>query len=101
MATLWIIEYERMARDADGHIIPVGMEPAVAVQAVATSGTSAQSAALNERTRFVALITDAASNFLFGDDPTADAGDPLLPASTEIYRGVGRTGLKIAAKTVA
>ena len=70
MADLKITEYRDLARDAQGNVIPVGMEPAIAIQTIAIATNSAASATLNELTRFVALQGDAAGYLLFSYPPT-------------------------------
>lgn len=94
MASLYISEYVRAA-DPPGANMPVGLEPAVALQKV-TYTTAAASAAFNSGTRFVRVIADADVWLLFGASPTATVAHMFLPADTEKYVGV-EPGQKVSA----
>ena len=87
MASLYITEYDRLARDQDGNTLQVGQEPARATQKV-TYTTSAQSSALNPLTTFVRLKADADFHMVVGANPTATANDPQYEANVEYYIGV-------------
>ena len=50
MATLYISEYARQARDISGNPVPVGQEPALAIQTVAITAGSVASAAFHATT---------------------------------------------------
>lgn len=96
MSTLYIQEYESIARNPGGLLVPVGLEPAMASQTVAMDlVTSAQSAAFNSATNFVRVVASADCRIVFGEDPTADADAMPLKADTPEYFGV-RKGLKLA-----
>ena len=98
MAKLYIEEYETLAATPlKGQVQAPGT--LLAIQQVTISGTSAQSAALNARTRFVVLTTDTTCWFHEAANPTAIAATHrLLPPNTP--RGFGVTaGNKIAAIT--
>jgi hypothetical protein len=91
MAALYITEYE-LAYNG------VPAEPALAHQKVTISGTSAQSAAFNERTKFVRISVDGITSVLFGVDPTAEATHQrLIVGETRDYYTVG--GYKVAGIT--
>lgn len=101
MATLFITEYERLARDANGNSVLAGEEPAVTTQTVSYT-TSTQSAALNKRTRFVFLQTDGTkAHIVFANNPTATSSSPPLPSTAGYFYGVNygevQGTLKIAA----
>ncbi|MCK5505545.1 MAG: hypothetical protein KAJ10_10305 [Thermodesulfovibrionia bacterium] len=101
MSILYITEYEKLAVDADGNIIPVGQEPAITTQAVSFT-TTTPSAAFNTRTRFVRLTSDGECHMLFGLAPTATTSHPQLLADTPEYFGVGLgNSLKVAAVNAA
>ncbi len=103
MADLKITEYRDLARDLQGNVVPVGLEPAIAIQTVAIDTASAASATLNELTRFVALQGDAACYLLFSYPPTAvtNSNGERLAANSEVYRGVIGKGLAITVKDTA
>lgn len=96
MATAYIREYADIAVTF-GKFVQAGAEPAIADQTVSTSGTSAQSAAFNTNTRFIAISTPAAQAVacLFGDNPTATVTNCRLPANSMIFFGV-KPGQKVA-----
>jgi hypothetical protein len=93
MAKLYVAEFKGPVNM--GGVLPAVGVPGIATQAV-TFTTSAQSAALNENTRLVRVIADAACHLAFGANPTADADDMLLPSNTFEYFFV-QPGSKIAA----
>ena len=93
MAKAIITEYAS-AYQQHGTALPLGQEPAVAVQAV-TYTTATQSAAFGSQTRLVRIIADADANVLFGANPTADADDTRLEANQAEYFGV-RAGQKVS-----
>ena len=91
MASLYVTEYERVYNG-----VPV--EPPLASQKVTTSGTSAQSAAFNERTSFIRISVDGITSVLVGVNPTATTSTQRLVAGeTRDYHVSG--GLKIAGIT--
>lgn len=101
MSTLFIQEYEQIARNPGGLLVPVGLEPAMASQTVAMDAiTSAQSAPFNSATNFVRVIASADCRLVFGDNPTAGADSMPLKADTAEYFGV-RKGMRLAALEVA
>lgn len=97
MATAYIREYADLATTFSKYL-QAGAEPGIADQAVSTSGTSAQSAAFNANTRFIAISTPAAQAVCcaFGADPTAATATSLrLPANSIVFFGV-KPGQKVA-----
>jgi len=98
MAKLWITEFGEMAnqtRSEDiGGVPQVAKLPSVAAQVV-TFTTSAQSAALNPRTRFVRIISDANCHALAGANPTATTSNMRIVADAAEYFAV-EPGQKIA-----
>lgn len=98
MAVVDITQYTQLAADQSGKPIPVGMEPGIANIQVAIGGSSAQSAAMDNNTRFVRVHTDAACRIAFGANPTAAATSQRMAAGQTEYFGV-RGGEKIAVIT--
>ena len=94
MATLYIEEYDALPRDANGNDLPI-LPVAVTNQKVTIAGTSAQSSAVNSKTKWVRLKTDTACQFAIGSNPTASGTSMFLPAGSVEDREV-RTGDKIA-----
>lgn len=97
MATAYIREYADIAVTY-GKYLQAGAEPAIADQAVTTSGTSAQSAAFNANTQLIAISTPAGQAVCcaFGVNPTAETASSLrLPANSIVFFGV-KPGHKVA-----
>lgn len=90
MATLWITELATIATVDT----PIAQLPPIAAQTV-TFTTSTQSAALNEATRYVRIISDANCNISVGINPTATASNMRMTADIPEYFGV-TPGHKIA-----
>lgn len=88
MGSLYISEYAELALAKNGQVIQAGVEPALATQKVTTSGTSAQSSALNAKTRFIRVHTDAIVSIAFGTNPTATANDARMTAGQTEYFAV-------------
>lgn len=94
-----VIEYQFLASDSLGNVIPTGREPAAVVQTpVAIGGVSTQSAAFGSNTRLVRLHTDAACRVAFGENPTATANSMRLAANSTEFFGV-IPGQKVAVIT--
>jgi hypothetical protein len=87
MAKVFISEYADLPLH-NGQIIPVGNEPAIAEQVVAIGGSSAQSAAFNDRTKWVRVHTDAICSLKFGANPTAGVDTPRMGANSTEFFGV-------------
>jgi len=97
MATLYITEYDRLAKEDYGPPVPTGMEPSLGDQTVAIGATSTTSAALNTKTRFVMIHTDTICHIAFATTPTATTSNRRLPADSTIFYGVENTStFKIA-----
>ena len=99
MAFIYITEYREQAKDTMGHLLPAGLEPAIANQRVAHTGTSAQSAALDAQTKFVMVHADSICSIKFGASPTAVVGEHRMGAGETRYYGVNIPSLKIAVIT--
>jgi hypothetical protein len=99
MATLYISEYDRQARDPRA-IVPTGQEPAIATQTITISGVSAQSAAFNAKTTFIRVHTDAICSLVFGASPTATTSGARMAANqTEFFGVVGGGKLAVITNT--
>lgn len=98
MAFIYVTEYRRQALDGVGRILPAGSEPSIAVQKIAITVGSVQSAAFNAQTGFVMINTDAPCSIAFGQNPTADATKTRLPLDGIAYFGVN-PGDKVAVIT--
>lgn len=100
MATLYISEYSDTYQDQNSHAFAMAVAPPIARQTIALIASSAQSAALNNRTRYVRLMSDALCGVEFGANPTADATSARMPAnSIEYLAVVPGTSIKVAAIT--
>lgn len=105
MATLYITEYGKLGQVALDGFGPSGptqaaLEPALANQAVAISGTSAASSAFNANTMLVRLYTDTACWVTFATSPTATNAKTPLAANAPEYFAVPLGGTyKVAAIT--
>lgn len=98
MATLYISEYASLLQAQNGSYIPVPQEPAIAVQTVAISGTSAQSAAFNAATKFIRVSPDGICSLKWGSNPTATTSDFRMVTNGAEYIGV-TAGHKVAVIT--
>lgn len=100
MATLQITEFESLGNvPGSGAVQVAPLDRVIANQAVTISGTSAQSAALNVRTRYVRIETDTRCAITAALSPTATATMTALDANAaEYFSCMG--GLKIAAITI-
>lgn len=89
MATATVTEYEKLAEDSRGHVMPVPMEPALASQSVTYTTSTAVSNAFNANTRYVYIQTnDTNAHVKFAATPTATANDRLLIAGDGAFFGV-------------
>ena len=88
MGTLNIREYEVLGggglRNDSRVEMQIAQEPAVTGQQVTTSGTSAQSAALNSKTKYVRLETNVDIYLEFGTNPTAASTSALKMYATDV-----------------
>lgn len=100
MATLQITEFESLGNvPGSGAAQVAPLDRVIATQNVTISGASAQSTALNARTRYVRLETDTRCAVTAAPSPTAVAGMTALDANAPEYFSC--TGLlKIAAITI-
>lgn len=97
MSTLYIAEYARLPEMTGGKP-QIAPEPAIVNQTVTVSGTSAQSAAFNSQTRYIAVTCDGIFSYLVGSNPTSTTGKFRIPADAILFMAV-QPGDKIAAIT--
>jgi hypothetical protein len=88
MTTLYITEYAQLMPSPVGGQGQMPMEPPLAEQTVAISGSSAQSNAFSAATRFIRLHTDSICSVEIGTNPTATASKGRMAANQTEYRGV-------------
>ena len=88
----------RLIRDSNGNVVQA-MAPG-ASQSVATSGSSAQSAAFGTDTTVVRLMASQDVYLAFGSNPTATSTGLHLPAGVPEYFAV-TAGEKVAALQVS
>jgi len=97
VATAYIREYASLAQAANAKA-QAPQEPGLTSQAVATSASSAQSAAFQDDTLLIAISTPAAQAVCveFGANPTAATATSLrLPSNNVFFFGV-KPGQKVA-----
>ena len=82
MATLYIKEYQSMKKEDQGYMSGPG--PLITQQKVTIAGTSAQSAALNGKTKFVIIESDIPCQYEIGANPTASATSRYLSANNRM-----------------
>lgn len=101
MATLWIKEHSK--KPQIGGNPDIWSEPADVEQAVAISGTSAQSAAFRAQTKFITITSDSVFCYLVASNPTATTSSFRVPAGEILTFAVipspGTAPYKIAAVT--
>lgn len=99
MATLWIKEHIKKPQMAGGP--DMWAEPTSVEQAVAISGTSAQSAAFGAQTKFISITSDSPFCYLVAANPTAATTNWRCKAGDTLTFGVepapGTAPYKIAA----
>lgn len=95
MALIDITEYSELAMTGAGFKVMAGQEPGLTNQQVAIGGSSAQSAAFGDTTRFVRIHADASCRVAVGSNPTASSASMRIGAGGTEYLGV-LPGLKLA-----
>lgn len=89
MARLYIREFQKMAQVQSSKIdIAAPLEPGVDQAVITLSGSSQQSAAFAEDTRFIAITADGIFSYKMGTNPTVTTDGMRVPASNIIYLGV-------------
>ena len=98
MAKLYFSEYSTIGAFASP--AQMAMEPSITKQTVDFTSGEAKSAALNARTRFVRVWSDADCCLAVGVDPTADTSSLPIAAKAPEYFGVA-PGDKISVVALA
>ena len=99
MASLLVTEYSNVGRGYSGYPLPFPQEPAVAIQAVTFTTTTA-SAAFNAATRIVRVVADANCHVIVAASPTATTSHTYMAAGEPMTFAVEPgSSLKIAAVT--
>jgi hypothetical protein len=88
MAFLYITEFDTLGRDNNNNAAMAAVVPPLAEQAIAITGTSAQSAAMQTGTKIVRLMSDVVCSVKFGTNPTATTGTMRLAADSAEYFAV-------------
>ena len=89
MSNMYIAEFAELGVDGNGNIMPVGSAPPITTQKVAFTATHGESAAFNNRTKFVRIYLDGAGYVKFGVGVTATTADDIpMAATTPEYFGV-------------
>lgn len=94
--TLYIAEFDGIADDGDGSD-PIIYPAPVANTSAAVGASSAQSAELDGRTRFVRLKATSDCFWKLGTNPTAASTDTFMGAGDVMDVQIDRQGLKFAA----
>jgi hypothetical protein len=100
MADIYITEYCRLGRDAQGQMVAAGWEPNNGEQVIVNPVASTQSTVLKANTSFVMVHASAAAHLAFGENPTAATTAHRLAAGETRFYGVqerGTAAMKIAA----
>ncbi len=89
-----IREYINQAKDGNGHVLPVGEEPALVATKITATGTSAQHT-FNEQTKFAQIRTENIINWAMvaNGNPTAVvAGTGRMAAEEREFIGIASGG---------
>ena len=96
-ADCFISEYSVMPTDRNGNIVPVPQEPVAATPQVVTVDTESDSSAFADSTRYIGIICDSKTHYLFGfSNPTATTSSPYLPADTLRYFGISSSSVIVS-----
>ena len=99
--SVFVKEYERMAKDAQGNLVPVGDESGFTLDhSPLTISSSSATAAFNNKTRFILVKGDEDFHFAVGSSPTATTNHMHVDAGVMLFLGV-KPGQKLAAITDA
>lgn len=95
MPTLDVTEYAELALSGRGANVMTGQEPASRNQQLGIAGSSSQSDAFGDTTRFIRIHADSPCRVSIGSNPTASSASMRLGAGGTEYLGV-LPGLRIA-----
>lgn len=84
MAKIYITEHTDPSVYS-GNLKPVVLMPPITTQTLTSSGSSAQSAAFNAKTKMIQVHTDGICSLEFGSNPTATTNSFRLAANTTVY----------------
>jgi hypothetical protein len=96
MPTCDITEYDRLAGDGDGDVIPSGLEPSLRNQQLTPGAAAVVSEALNENTRFIRVHTDSVIRIKIGAGASADQTCMRMGAGQTEFLGVRPGGLTVS-----
>jgi hypothetical protein len=96
MPTVDVTEYERLAGDGDGSVIPSGLEPSLVNQQLTPGEVAAISAPLREHTRFVRIHTDSVIRVKISAGDPADQTCFRMGAGQTEFLGVRPGGLTVS-----
>lgn len=100
MAKLYIAEHMEVATSGNGRTVMIGKEPVIAEQTVAIGGTSTQSAAFRNETKFIRVHCDVICSIAIGSNPTATASMRRLAAGqTEFFDVTSATKIAVITNT--
>lgn len=87
MAILFTTEFEDIGSDGRGFTTQAAQTPCITTSKADFTAAAAQSAAFNDKTRFVRLYSDTAGYLKFGANPTAvTATDmPIAANAPEVF----------------
>ena len=85
---VYVTEYERLARSADGPIVAAGQEPAVANQMLNVSPVADLSTPFSAKTRFIMVHTTEPCHLAFGHLPEASTTAHRVGAGETRFYGV-------------
>ena len=91
MPVFTVREYDKLATDANGHPIPVGVEPAIATQIKTTSPASQDLDAFNKDTRYILIGCNGIVNWVI-DGTAVLLGAGRLAADEHMFLGIQSGG---------
>lgn len=96
MPTVDVTEYERLAGDSDGDVIPSGLEPSTRNQQLVPGATATTSEPLHENTRFIRVHTDTTIRLKIGAGQAADQTCMRMQAGQTEFLGVRPGSLTVS-----
>ena len=97
MANLYVTQFTKLFKDANGNVVQAGFDNGATTSEVVSFTTSTQSTAFADDTTLIMISSDTTCFVEFGANPTAVATTSArLIADTPIFYGV-EAGQKIAA----
>lgn len=96
MALVDITEYDRLAGDGGGNLIPSGLEPSSRNQQLIVGVSASTSQPLRETTRFIRIHTDSVIRVKIGAGTAADQTCMRMAAGQTEFVGVRAGGLTVS-----